>query len=87
MKTNYFNKQLLLSSIFDELEKSRNEYYFRLSNCFLKVFFDKETQTFVLLFTDEIIVAPDFLSFANFDNYDFQMLVDRTIKNYGLLFV
>lgn len=84
MNTNYFNKQMLLSSIFDKIERDYTEASFKLSNCFGRVYFDEDKQKFILLFTEDIIVAPDFISFVNFDNFDFQMLVDRTIKNYDL---
>ena len=82
MNTNYFNKQQLISSIFEMIERDYSEASFKLSNCFIRVFFDEDKQKFILNFTEDIIVAPDFLSFINFDNFDFQMLVDRTIKNY-----
>lgn len=84
MNTNYFNKQMLLSSIFDKIERDYTEASFKLSNCFARVYFDEDKQKFILLFTEDIIVAPYFISFDNFDNFDFQMLVDRTIKNYDL---
>lgn len=86
MRTNYFNKQITLYDIFYKLERENNEVSFKLSNCYVLVSFDELKQEFILYFTEDIIVEPDFNLFLKFDNLEFQTLVDRTVSNYSINF-
>lgn len=87
MKANYFSKQTFLYGIFEEIElRPEKVFYFKLSNHYVKVNFDKRVETFILTFEDKSTVIPDYVSFSNYDGLEFIEMIEKTIKHFAISF-
>lgn len=87
MDLNELRKQILLCTVFEEIELREDiAYYFKLSDNYVHIYYDEEMRIFILNFKDKISVPPDFVTFSNMGGIEFIQIVEKTIDNFDIAF-
>lgn len=87
MDLTILKRQLLMSTVFEEMEIRKGmAYYFKLRDNYVKVYFDKDLHLFILSFKSFISVPPDFVTFSNIGGIEFIQIVEKTIDNFDISF-